>query len=142
MRGRESRSLFVCLSLYVCVQRNATGNKQRLNRCHSDITLTNQVDLCSSFHTSLFSTNGKLFIDGCVCVHPPPLPRLRAMAFPVATQALRAPYSHRLPSPSACFLHFRGMYHQDHWHPLYPNPVTTPSMFKDWLALHRANIIV
>ena len=36
------------------------------------------------------------------------------MALPSATQAFRAPYSHRPYSPSACSRHFKGMYHHAH----------------------------
>ena len=135
-------NLCMCMCVWTCVwvQRNAKGNKQRLNRCHTDINLTNQCDWFSIFYTSL-STSGKLLFDLCVCVHPPPLPRFRAMALPSATQAFRAPYSHRPCSLNACSLHLKGTYHHAHWYLLYPNPVTTPCTFRDWSALHRANII-
>ena len=99
------------LGVCVCVQRNAKGNKQMLNTYHSCINLTNQQLSHAVVSTHHFQSIGNLFIDGCVCVHPPPLSRFLAMAFPCAAEVSRAPYSYNTPSRRACTLHFKGMYH-------------------------------
>ena len=74
-----------------CILHNAKGYKQRLNRCHTDINLTNQEYIhVVGVRTELFTTIGKAYGDGCVCVHPPPLHSSKAMASLLAKQEFKA----------------------------------------------------